>query len=102
MSISRKSNQPPFFGPVDFQGNHHYFNRVEKKASEKKGPGGQLTTGGIYERHCIHHIFAWNSKQPALNGCFIWMILIHDMKNSCFTKHPFKAGCFRVPGVFYA
>ena len=36
----------------------------------------------------------WNLKHPFVNVCFNWMIPNLYMKHGCFTKHPFKTGCF--------
>ena len=42
------------------------------------------------------HVDVWRLKlynNQFLNGHFNWMIPNHDMKNGCFTKHPFQTGC---------
>ncbi len=37
--------------------------------------------------------YAWNPKQPFINGCFNWMIPNPCIGNGCFTKHLFINGC---------
>ncbi len=51
-----------------------------------------LLRGG-FTLYGIHHILAWNPKQPVLHGCFNWMIPNLYIGNGCFTKHLFINGC---------
>ena len=39
-------------------------------------------------------LYARNLKHLFINGCFNWMIPDLYLGNGCFTKHPFKTGCF--------
>ena len=49
------------------------------------------------------YIYAWNPKQPFINGSFNGMIPNLYIENGCFTKHPFMNGClgFQVYIEFY-
>ena len=44
-------------------------------------------------------LFAWNPKQPFINGCFNWKIPNLYIGNGCFTKHPFINGCLGFQGI---
>ena len=71
---------------------------------------GQCSISGVsscfspnnYIYICIY-TYAWNPKQPFINGCFNWMIPNLYIENGCFTQHPFINGClgFQVYIEFY-